>query len=104
MALPEATAEGERHIAFRVRRRTFASYLDDHHGDGRLALNCKVPPGDMQALVGLDPRRFFAPAYLAGRGWIGVRVDGREVDWEEIAHFVLVSYRLTAPKRLASLL
>jgi predicted DNA-binding protein (MmcQ/YjbR family) len=58
----------------------------------------------MQALVGLDPGRFFAPAYLAGRGWIGARVDGREVDWEEIAHFVLVSYRLTAPKRLASLL
>jgi hypothetical protein len=40
LALPEATAEGERHVGFRVHGRTFAYYLDDHHGDGRVALNC----------------------------------------------------------------
>jgi hypothetical protein len=29
--------EGGRHIAFIVRKRTFAYFNDDHHGDGRLA-------------------------------------------------------------------
>jgi len=99
---PEVTASGDRHVAFEVRKRRFAYYLDDHHGDGRLALNCKVPPGDMEALVALDPRRFFAPAYLGARGWIGVRLDLEDVDWEEVARFVVVSYRLVAPRRLAA--
>jgi predicted DNA-binding protein (MmcQ/YjbR family) len=101
LALPEATAEGGQHVGFRVRGRTFAYYLNDHHGDGRVALNCKVPPGDMEALVRLDPRRFFVPAYLGPRGWIGLRLDLEDVDWEEVARFVQVSYRLVAPVRLA---
>jgi hypothetical protein len=36
--------EGGRHIAFIVRKRTFAFFTDDHHGDGRLALTVKVTP------------------------------------------------------------
>jgi phosphoribosylglycinamide formyltransferase-1 len=103
VALPEVTAEGEQHVGFRVRGRAFAYYLNNHHGDGGLALNCKVPPGDMEALVSVDARRFFVPAYVGARGWIGVRLDIGDVDWDEIAGFVRVSYRLVAPKRLASL-
>jgi phosphoribosylglycinamide formyltransferase-1 len=102
LGLPEVTAGGDRHVAFEVRNRRFAYYLDDHHGDGRLALNCKVPPGDMEALVALDPRRYFVPAYLGARFWIGVRLDLGDVDWEEVARFVAVSYRLVAPRRLAA--
>jgi hypothetical protein len=33
--LPEVTLEGERQLCFAVRGRTFAYYLDDHHGDVR---------------------------------------------------------------------
>jgi predicted DNA-binding protein (MmcQ/YjbR family) len=101
LGLPEVTVSGDRQVAFEVGKRRFAYYLDDHHGDGRLALNCKVPPGDMEALVALDPRRFFVPAYLGAKGWIGVRLDQEDVDWEEVARFVAVSYRLVAPRRLA---
>jgi len=67
-----------------------------------VALSCKVPPGDLDPLVALDPERFFVPAYLGARGWIGVRLDGPDVDWDEIARFVTVSYRLVAPRRLAA--
>jgi predicted DNA-binding protein (MmcQ/YjbR family) len=101
-ALPEAKASGDRHLAFAVRGRRFAYYLDDHHGDGRLALNCKVPPGDMEALVSLDSRRYFVPAYLGARGWVGVRLDVEDVDWDEVARFLAVAHRLVAPKRLIS--
>ena len=47
LALTEAACRGERHLRFSVRSRTFAYYLEDHHGDGRVALACKVavPPG-----------------------------------------------------------
>jgi predicted DNA-binding protein (MmcQ/YjbR family) len=102
LALPEATASGDQHLAYKVRTRTFAYYLINHHGDGREALNCKAPPGEQEALVAADPRRFYVPAYLGARGWIGVRLDVDDVDWDEVAELVVESYLLVAPKRLAA--
>lgn len=103
LALPEAKASSDQHVRFHVRNSTFGYYLDDHHGDGRVALCCKVPTGDLDPLVALDPERYFVPQYLGSRGWLGVRLDLHDVEWDEIAKFVRVSYRLVAPKRLAAL-
>jgi hypothetical protein len=56
-------------------KKTFVMYLDDHHGDGRLALWCAAPPGVQEELVEEDPERFFRPPYVGHRGWLGVRID-----------------------------
>ncbi len=74
-------------------------YLDNHHGDGRLALWCAAPEEMQQLLVQADPERFFVPPYVGHRGWIGVRLD-LGADWEEIAGFVEDAYLSVAPKRL----
>ncbi len=104
LALPEATREDSgRHAAFRVRGRTFAYWLDDHHGDGIVGLVCKARWGEAEALVAADPERFYTPAYLGPRGWVGLRLDGAEVDWTEVTDVVTESYLLVAPKRLAAL-
>src|SRR3712207_4496404 len=74
LALPEAE-ERLSHGAptFFVRgKRAFVSYMDNHHGDGRLALWCNAPPGLQQSLLEEDARRFFVPAYVGVRGWVGV--------------------------------
>jgi predicted DNA-binding protein (MmcQ/YjbR family) len=55
-------------------------------------------PGDRQALVE-DPRTY-VPAYLGPSGWIGVDLDGTDLD--EVAELLDASYRLTAPKRLVA--
>jgi hypothetical protein len=102
-ALPGVTARGDQHVTFQVRGRTFAYYLEDHHGDGRVALCCKAAPGEQQALVAADPVRFYRPAYLGARGWVAVRLDLGGVDWDEVAELALDAYRLTAPKRLLAL-
>ena len=99
LALPEATEKRDGHCCFRVRGKTFAWFLNNHHGDGRIALNCKAPPGEQAVLVASDPERFFVPPYVGPSGWIGVRLEG-EVDWDEVAELVEESYRMTAPKRL----
>lgn len=85
---------------FRVKDKLFAMYLDDHHGDGRIALWVKAPPGVQELLVEAEPERFFRPPYVGPSGWIGIRLDGG-VDWGEIADFLADGYRLAAPKRLA---
>jgi phosphoribosylglycinamide formyltransferase-1 len=106
LALPEATASSRtgQHSAFEVRGKKFAYYLVDHHGDGRVAINCKAPPGAQSSLVSSDPAKFFVPAYLGAKGWIGIDLDAGKTDWDEIASFVRESYRMIAPKRLAALL
>lgn len=104
LALPEATERPSgQHAAFLVRKKTFAYFLDDHHGDGRVALNCKIPPELREILLGSAPERYFIPPYLGHHGWIGVYLDlAAATDWDEIADLVADSYRLIAPKRLAA--
>jgi hypothetical protein len=80
-------------------KKTFVTFVDNHHGDGRLAIWCHAAPGVQAALVEEEPDRFFVPAYVGHRGWIGVRLD-REVDWDEIALIIEDAYRMVAPKQL----
>jgi predicted DNA-binding protein (MmcQ/YjbR family) len=102
LELPEAKREDSgRHAAFRVRGRTFVYYLDDHHGDGIVGLNAKAAPGVAEQLIDEQPDRFYRPAYLGHRGWVGMRLDTPALDWDEVAGVVVESYRLCAPKSLA---
>ena len=102
LALPEAEEiETWGHPTFRVRKKIFVGCGADE--DGRPQMTCKAPPGEQQALVASNPKRFFVPAYVGSKGWVGVYLDGA-VDWAEITELVEESYRLTAPKRLVALL
>ena len=100
-ALPEATVEGGRHVRAAVRGRTFAWFLEDHHGDGMVAMNVKVPPGEHTRLAAAHPERFHVPASLGARGWAGLRLDLPKTDWEEAEVLILGAYRLVAPTTLA---
>jgi phosphoribosylglycinamide formyltransferase-1 len=105
LALPEAARlDRGSHAAFLVRKSTFAYFLNDHHGDGIVSVACKALPGDNAALAVAQPDRFYLPAYIGPRGWIALRLDTGEVDWDEVAELVAVSYRLIAPKSLRKLL
>ena len=104
-ALPEVVNEvaGDQHIAFRIRKRIFAYYLFDHHGDGMIAFTCKSSPSEQRRLVKDDPTIFFVPAYLGSKGWIAIRLDLDEVDWETVADLAPRAYQEIAPRKLASL-
>ena len=106
--LPEATVTAHdlvfgTHVGFQVRGRTFAWYVDDEGGDGRVGVLCKTPRGGNTGLVASDPHRFYLPRYVGNRGWVGLRLDLQDVDWGEVAELVADSYRLVAPRRLAGL-
>ena len=100
--LPEAMAEraGVQHLAFKVGKKIFAYYAYDHHGDGRIALLCKAPPGEQSQLVGEDPERYFVPPYVGSKGWVGLRLDSPRVDWRAVKNLLSVAYVLTAPDKL----
>ena len=69
-----------------VRGRSFATTADHHHDD-RLAVWLAAPEGRQESLIETDPVRFFRPAYVGVRGWVGVYLDG-SVDWDELAMLV----------------
>jgi formyltetrahydrofolate-dependent phosphoribosylglycinamide formyltransferase len=82
----------------------FAWVSCNHHGDGRTALLVKISGPDEQAmLIERDPDRFYRPAYF-GDGWIAMRLDLGENDWDEITDWLSRSWRAVAPRKLASLM
>jgi predicted DNA-binding protein (MmcQ/YjbR family) len=105
LALPAATRQDQgSHSSFLVAKKVFAYYLNDHHGDGIIGVCCKVLPYENQRLLESDPHRFYKPAYLWTRGWVGLRLDLQSVDWAEVNEIVKGSYLQIAPKRSRELL
>ena len=103
LALPEATVERKGDYAtFRVRKKVFAYYLDNHHGDGVVSLCWKAELGENEELAQADPSRFYVPAYIGPRGWAAVRLDRGPVDWDEVAELAKASYCAVAPKTLVA--
>ena len=52
-------------------------------------------------LVDADPERFFVPAYVGHRGWLGVRLD-RGLDWDELEGIIEDAYAEVAPPKLVA--
>ena len=53
---------------FRVRGKTFATYVVNHHGDGRVALWLNAPAGAQELYTKEEPKHFFVPPYVGPRG------------------------------------
>jgi phosphoribosylglycinamide formyltransferase-1 len=102
LTLPETTCKVHgSHAQFMVRKKTFAYFLDNHHGDGIVSITGKVLPGDNKALAEAQPKRFYLPAYIGSRGWVALRLDVGKVDWSEVEELLKGSYALVAPRKLA---
>ena len=104
-SLPAAAAipAGDGHLSLEVRGKRFGWFLDDHHGDGRLALNLKAAHGAGRLLAANTSVRFHVPKYIGHHGWIGVWLDSPAPDWSEIKELLEDAYCLAAPKRLVKM-
>ena len=77
----------------------FLMFVDDHHGDGRLALWCLADHDEQEALVTGDPLQYFVPPYVGPSGWVGVRLD-RGLDRREVEERITAAFHRAAPKRV----
>ena len=106
MTLPEADEVVSHGMACFgiIKGKKFAYVSNDHHGDGRVALLVKVSGADEQGqLIDNDPARYFRPAYF-GDGWVGIRLDLGDTDWDAIADWLRRSWIAVAPKKLAGVM
>lgn len=106
MALPEAdevVSHGMPCFGI-VKGKKFAYFTEDHHGDGKTALLVKISGADERAsLIEMDCERYYRPAYF-GDGWIGIRLDLGDTDWDAIGDWLRKSWLAVAPKKLAGLM
>jgi hypothetical protein len=103
MALPEANeklSHGEP-TWFAGKGKVFAMLDDHHHGAAHLSVWLPQPLGVQEALIERDPERFFRPAYVGSRGWVGAMLDTRP-DWALVERLVREAYLHVATRKLAA--
>ena len=87
-----------------IKGKKFAYLSRDHHGDGKIALLVKISGLDeQQNLIEQDEARYYRPTYF-GDGWIAIRLDLDDTDWDAINDWLARSWRAVAPKRLTGLM
>jgi hypothetical protein len=103
LALPEA-AERPSHGSpgFHIAKgRFFAYFRHNHHSDGETVVIVKAADRDEQAmLIEMDPDCYFSPPYLGPSGWVAMRLDRADTDWNRIGDRIARSWEMVAPRRL----
>ena len=79
-------------------KKQFVTSADHHHHDAGRVLGGRTR-GRAGSLDRQDPARFFRPAYVGGRGWVGVYLDV-EQDWDDVAEIIEAAYLQVAPVTL----
>jgi hypothetical protein len=104
LALPEATEkEAWAEPTWRVKGKMFAQMDDHHHGGEHCSVWLPSTLEVQESLVAADPKRFFRPAYVGHKGWIGVVLDTKP-DWAVVEELVREAYLRIAPPKIAALL
>ena len=104
LALPGVVrADRGNHADFRVRKKVFACFLNDHHDHGIVSVCCKSALGENVDRASREPERFYLPAYIGARARFGLRLDRAMIDWREVENILELGDCLAAPKTLTRL-
>jgi phosphoribosylglycinamide formyltransferase-1 len=83
----------------------FAIIADHHHGEEAVGLLVKASgPDEMTGLIEAQPDVYYWPKYYGASGWLGVKLNRRDVDWEQVGEWLERSWRACAPPRLTKLM
>jgi hypothetical protein len=76
----------------------YLSFVDNHHGDGRLAVWMAAPPGMQESLIEAEPEHFFRPPYVGPSGWVGINLN-TGLEWGAIAALITQGHAWIAAKK-----
>lgn len=87
-----ARAMGGPHAEFSVRSKPYAFYLQNRKGDGIVGACFKQPRGGADVLLEYDPTQFYRPPVVGTLGWIGLRLDTGNPDWDCVKELASQAY------------
>ena len=83
----------------------FAIIADHHHGEEAVGLLVKASgPDEMTGLIEAQPDIYYWPKYYGASGWLGIKLNRRDVDWDQVREWLERSWRACAPPRLTKLM
>ena len=83
----------------------FAIIADHHHGEEAVGLLVKASgPDEMTGLIEAQPDIYYWPKYYGASGWLGVKLNRRDVNWDQVRDWLERSWRSCAPPRLTKLM
>ena len=83
----------------------FAIISSHHHGEDAVGLLVKASGADeMTGLIEAQPDIYYWPKYYGAGGWLGVKLNRRDVDWDQVGEWLERSWRACAPPRLTRLM
>jgi phosphoribosylglycinamide formyltransferase-1 len=83
----------------------FAILADRHHGEDSIGLLVKASGADeMTGLIEAQPDLYYWPKYYGASGWLGLRLNRPDTDWEDVRDWLERSWRACAPPRLTRLM
>jgi phosphoribosylglycinamide formyltransferase-1 len=83
----------------------FAILADHHHGEEAVGLLVKASGADeMTGLIEAHPDIYYWPKYYGAGGWLAIRLNRADVDWDHVAEWLERSWRACAPPRLTKLI
>lgn len=83
----------------------FAILADRHHGEDAVGLLVKASgPDEMTGLIEAQPEIYYWPKYYGASGWLGIKLNRRDVDWDHVRDWLERSWRASAPKRMTRLM
>ncbi|MEO7505454.1 MAG: phosphoribosylglycinamide formyltransferase [Sphingomicrobium sp.] len=83
----------------------FAILAGHHHGEEAVGLLVKASGADeMTGLIEAHPDIYYWPKYYGAGGWLAIRLNRRDVDWDHVADWLTRSWRASAPPRLTKLM
>lgn len=97
--LPEAVEDTPwGSIHWKVRGKIFGGWgRDDKEGS---SIGFKTDK-ELQAMLVKSDRRFSIAKYVGKHGWVDMRLADKP-DWAEVEHFIVESYKMIAPAKLAA--
>lgn len=83
----------------------FAILADRHHGEEAIGLLVKASGADeMSELIEADPELYYWPKYYGASGWLGLKLNRPDTDWDQVRDWLERSWAAAAPARLTKLM
>jgi phosphoribosylglycinamide formyltransferase-1 len=83
----------------------FAILADRHHGEDAIGLLVKASGADeMSGLIEARADTYYWPKYYGASGWLGLKLNRPDTDWDEVSDWLRRSWRAVAPPRLTKLM
>lgn len=83
----------------------FAILADRHHGEDAIGLLVQSSGADeMTGLIKARPDTYYWPKYYGASGWLGLKLNRPDTDWDAVGDWLGRSWRAVAPPRLTRLM